>query len=510
MSFSQIGEERLDDLLRTLEEATRAGRRSGGRFVEPAPRTLSRAKSLGHHIVFGRRGSGKSSLLIKAQTEFSSEKTPTAYVDLESYKEHSYPDVLVSILIAAIQGFRRAVTESVSTTSRWRRLFSKIGICAPTGQRLILKEITALESELQSLLFSQDGASIETLSKMSATQSETLEAKASFTGGVVAPEISAATTAETSQAKETKEQTQRSKIDFLRRSIPRFQHLFEQIAQSGTKNSAYLFLDDLYHIQRQHQASVLDYFHTISKGSGVWLKIGTIKHRTDHYKRGNPTVGMKLGDDANEINLDQTLEAYKGTKDFLFRVLSGLSTEVGIPSSRELFSEDAIDRLVIASGGVARDFLIICRAAIDRAREENRDKVFAEDVNRASNAHAITKEQELQLDTKENEIQIFQSVLNEVRDFARRTRSNCFLVDRDAQANKRKVIEELVDLKFLHLVSSLVTISSRPGKVYTGYMLDLSQYAQFRLSRVKPIRFWLSKSRGELRRASLIFDLESA
>jgi len=53
-------------LAKPAEEVTRSTEEGVKRFVEPASGTLRRAKSKRHHIVFGRRGSGKTSLLRKA------------------------------------------------------------------------------------------------------------------------------------------------------------------------------------------------------------------------------------------------------------------------------------------------------------------------------------------------------------------------------------------------------------------------------------------------------------
>ena len=72
---------------------------------------------------------------------------------------------------------------------------------------------------------------------------------------------------------------------------------------------------------------------------------------------------MKLGDDAEEIDLDLTLEKYAITKDFLTKILSNLMTPVGL-KTEDLMTEGAIDRLVLASGGVARDFLSIFRRSV--------------------------------------------------------------------------------------------------------------------------------------------------
>ena len=82
-----------------LEEATRSSASGVRRFVEPAAGTLTRATSRTHHIVFGRRGSGKSSLLRKAAQDLTVDRRPIAFVDLESFKGHEYPDVLISVLL---------------------------------------------------------------------------------------------------------------------------------------------------------------------------------------------------------------------------------------------------------------------------------------------------------------------------------------------------------------------------------------------------------------------------
>jgi polynucleotide 5'-kinase involved in rRNA processing len=84
----------VQKLARDVEESTRSTREGVKYFIEPAPGTLARAKYKRHHIVFGRRGSGKSSLLAKVTADLTVNRTPIAYVDLEEFKGHSYPDVL--------------------------------------------------------------------------------------------------------------------------------------------------------------------------------------------------------------------------------------------------------------------------------------------------------------------------------------------------------------------------------------------------------------------------------
>jgi hypothetical protein len=111
------------------------------------------------------------------------------------------------------------------------------------------------------------------------------------------------------------ERTKRNKLDFLHRKIIHFQKLFDAIVElSG--GDAFIFLDDLYHLRRPDQPHVLDYFHRIVKGRSVWLKIGTIRHRTNWYHHGNPPIGMKLGDDCDDIDLDITLAKFEIARRF--------------------------------------------------------------------------------------------------------------------------------------------------------------------------------------------------
>src|SRR5258708_10629024 len=95
----------IDQLMTLVEEATRAVKGPPKRFIEPARGTLDRAKSRRHHIVFGRRGSGKTSLLRKASSDLTLRRLPTALIDLEAFKGHAYPDVLLSVLIETLHAF---------------------------------------------------------------------------------------------------------------------------------------------------------------------------------------------------------------------------------------------------------------------------------------------------------------------------------------------------------------------------------------------------------------------
>jgi hypothetical protein len=220
---------------------------------------------------------------------------------------------------------------------------------------------------------------------------------------------------------------------------------------------------------------------------------------------------MKLGDEADDIDLDLTLEKYSLTKTFLFKVLSAFATESGVKLD-EVLAQGARDRLVLASGGVARDFLTIFRRSVDVARERSGvhargPKIGAEDVNRASGEHDQTKRDELRRDTDQERDRI-EAALAQIVDFCTaKTHSNCFLVQQKSHEEYIHLIAELVDMRLIHLVRSRISVGHRQGQAYVAYMLDLSQYTGDRKKRdLTMIPFWEADGEDQLRLAKYIYD----
>ena len=487
------------------------------RFVEPAQGTLRRATLKRHHIVFGRRGSGKSSLLRKAAADLTIDRRPIAYVDLETFKAHSYPDVLLSVLISTFAEFekwlRTAAIHPAHKASFWQRLFGSQPK-RPAFNRKAAEELATIlhgqVSELEKQLHSADDI---------ATTSSMKENRGSESGNAAGASVGAETLnlkvnfsdiTTAGSTKEIQEAYRKSKTDFLHRHILDYQRLFRQMAALSS-GDAYLFLDDLYHIRRADQPQVVDYFHRVAKGSNLWLKIGTIRHRTSWYVHGDPPVGVKLGDDADEIDLDLTLEKYRLAREFLVKVLRNFVNDCEGLSINQILNEGAIDRLVLASGGVARDFLAIFRKAIDVARERGEDhrgpKIGSEDVNVGAGEHENSKREELKRDALDDQKQIekqFDKVVDFCVDLAK---ANLFLLDKGATGIEVDLIHELVDLRLIHLVRSRITVSKRPGKIFEGYMLDVSQYTGSRKRHnFEIVNFWQQEDTEGLRRVKLIYD----
>jgi hypothetical protein len=510
---------KVDALATKVEEAARSTEAGVKHFTEPAPGTLKRAVSRRHHIVFGRRGSGKSSLLRKGVADLTVDRRPIAYVNLETFKEHSYPDVLLSVLIETFSEFKKwldtAAVHPANRQSFWKKIFG----AAPSRPSFNRKESAKLSDSIKAqieALETQLHSADESAVKVTTSERSQVDESAEDSAGVRASAVQLSEANKTSSSRNRGEEIQKEfrqrKMDFLHRHILDYQRIFTEMAALSEGNS-YLFLDDLYHIRRSDQARVIDYFHRVAKDHHLWLKVGTIRHRTEWYFHGDPPIGLKLGDDADEIDLDITLEKYALAKQFLLKVLANLAGEGDGIDLAGILTDGATDRLVLASGGVARDFLSIFRRSIDvarervRAAEEHTAKINAEDVNIASGEYDTSKREEFKRDTATGDQLSLDQQFERIRNFCLdEAKSNCFLLDKDAKGEEVALIHELVDLKLLHLVRSQVTVSGRPGRIYEAYMLDLSQYAGSRKRRgLQIIEFWEPESKESLRKASLIY-----
>ena len=515
--------EEVGKLVTLVEEAARSTEESVKYFVEPAPGTLARARNKRHHLIFGRRGSGKSSLLRKAASELTLDRRPIAYVNLEVFKGHSHPDVLLSVLISTFREFKSwmetAAVYPATRKSFWRDLFGSIprrGSYRRKDADDIVDTIGKIIDELVRTLNQSDVADVTQEKKSEASESLAAEGSVFSKGPGAGAEAKARAESAESRAARIEEKFKRSKIDFLHRRVIDYQQVFNRLGVLSN-GDAFLFLDDLYHIRRSDQARVVDYFHRVAKDNRLWLKVGTIRHRTTWYIHGDPSIGMKIGDDSDEIDLDVTLEKYRIAKDFLRNILNNFAVEAGAARASSFITDGAFDRLVLASGGVARDFLSIFRRSIDVARERGGgargERVGAEDVNIAAGEYDSSKREEFRRDTSDElETSSLEAVFYKLREFClEQNNTNCFLLDKDERGDEVDNIRELVDLKLIHLVRSRVTVSGRPGKIFEAYMLDLSQYAGSRKRRnLDLIEFWRTGADKALRRISLIYSPHAA
>ena len=203
-------------------------------------------------------------------------------------------------------------------------------------------------------------------------------------------------------------------------------------------------------------------------------------------------------------------EKYEIASRFLVQVLNQIIRNAGLKDYNKVLADGGTQRLVLASGGVARDFLTIFRKSVDVARERGLthrgERIGAEDVNIAAGEHDTSKRDELNRDTL-GEREGLEKALLVIQQFCIDNKTNCFLVERDIETPETSLIRELVDLRFIHVVASRTTVRRRAGTLYMAYMLDVSQYTGERRRRdLSMLQFWKRSEMDRLRLPKYVLD----
>jgi hypothetical protein len=161
-----------------------------------------------------------------------------------------------------------------------------------------------------------------------------------------------------------------------------------------------------------------------------------------------------------------------------------------LPTYKGFLATSALDRLVLASGGVPRDFLTLCASAIEGARlREKARQTGVQDVNDAAGRAAKVKMQELEGDAAAalGSARALLDGLNDIREFLLSERQiNFFRVDfhdKEQKAKEYSLVQGLMDLRMLHIISSGVSARHEAGRRSEVYLLDLSEYSAQRLKR---------------------------
>jgi hypothetical protein len=504
-------------LLPLLAEAARATADTAARFVSPRPGILEEASARRHQLVYGRRGVGKSTLLRRVAAEGQGTGREVIFIDVETLRGRPYPDVLIELLTRLLDHIQERLRRD--------------GLITRLRRRPLLRRVRQLSQQLDRLLSEPQTAEHTVKQLRSASQRTTKGAEAK--GGIRAllPHHGAAATAGISgrvskesktgddTESESRAQFERTKMDgLLEAAIPISNVLADAHQELGLPTL--VVLDDFYHIRLGDQPEVLAYLHQVVKELDIHLKVCGVRHRLHTFEDGDPPVGMEPEHDADQITLDITLERFATAKEFLERVLAGICREVDI-EVKGMITEGGRERLVLASGGVARDYLSLVRRALRNSTERPahqfrpKNRITAEDVAEAASDLYEQKQEELKKDAGE-EAEALRSRLSDIVNFAvEKNRTNVLLVETTKlqEEDWGKEVQGLVDLRFLHKVDTLST--KRGGETYAGrkfaaFTLDLSTWTSTRSEQISPISFWEPGGKQKMRQPRLIYTPERA
>jgi hypothetical protein len=389
----------------------------------------------------------------------------TIYIETDEIKRLGYPDVLIRLLLSVMEN-------TPSVKQRWRKyLFCKTKI-----QKHI--------EDLRILLNQAEHREIKEEDKKS-------------TGVDIGSEYGGAN-AKFSKTKSLGKSSKfgENKLDTLERHLSDYKVALIEELNNSKYDSVYVIIDDYYLIKKERQPDVIDYMHRLLRGTDYYLKVGTVRHRTNLIRNEQQIIGVELKQDIEEINLDRTLENLPSASDYLTNILNSMGEEVGLPNaSTDLFNPLAFEKLVIASGGVPRDFLTIFVGALEAAFSAgNTNKLTPTNIWKSASSHSYRIKLKNLRDDVFKDADAIENVFRDLMRFCiQEKKKTCFLISQeDAQKLPRthELILQLMDFKLIHVVEPDTSAASGRQGRFEAYTLDFSLFMEPRKRNIDIIEFW--------------------
>jgi hypothetical protein len=246
-----------------------------------------------------------------------------------------------------------------------------------------------------------------------------------------------------------------------------------------------VYIDDFYFFPIHDQPSLLDYAFGLLRDCDGWLKIASIERLTRTFEPSS-RAGLEIPHDASKIDLDRTLEDPAAAQDFLQHMLSNYTTAAGVGEPSTIAKRSALGRLVLASGGVPRDYLNLFASSIVQARSSrpNPKEVGREDVAVAAGGAARGKKRDLEQDVESDAASTLLYALEKISNKVKGDGYAYFRVDLAEKDEKGyELLGQLTDLRFIHLIQAILSDQHKGGVKYETYILDLSEYSDVRVKR---------------------------
>ena len=411
VSVSSVQDERITQLIELLNSRSRTSEQLPAlRYVKDAEENLAITLSPRHHLIFGRRGVGKSALMVEARSLLQRKGALTTWMNFQPLRGLSSSRAFLTLLL------RLCDLPRIQHQNRLRTPLSEV-------------HASTLRERIQNTL--AGAADVDLVAQ-----------------GLVGD------------------------AQYMLRLLT------DEVAQD-----LYLFFDDVHYMPSAELPVLLDMIHGLTRDNRVWIKAAGIKHQMRWFV-DNPPTGLQTGHDATIINLDVTLENPRNARFFLSNIFQTYVEELRIKSISRVISASAIDRLVLASGGVPRDFLILSAAAMasTRARQGGRT-AGVQDVNAVAGEAANLKLQELEEDAAASRGGARQRIdtLGRIRNFLISTRQITFFqidfLDKERHPAEYDLVQGLMDLRMIHLLHASLSDRHEAGKRAEVYLIDLSQYS---------------------------------
>jgi hypothetical protein len=457
----------LPKLRKIIQESLRVQRGSAEQvaYIDTG-NVLSDVSAHQNHVIFARRGCGKT-LLLHYSARNLSKGIHAIYLNCEDFKKNSFPNVLIEILDALFRELEANLSGWFGRKKRSKELIRKI--------RSDLSGLQSKADQIDSSVKATSSAELGTNSKAEIGSPIGLKALAGFSG-------------KSREEIERVFQLKQNKLDELDKWLPTLKRQVREFFDVSDNVSAiYLQIDDLYQLRQDDQPFVVDYVHRLCKDLPLFFKIATLRHASILFvnREGQP-IGAQERHDFQPINIDYTFADFRKTRDQNRRIFYEFGQLAGFKNAEVdgLFKGEGFDRPVLAGGGVPRDTLSLFLEVLSdvQANKCGDGRIGKDDVRILSKANFERRIEELKHDSGAAQQEPLIKGIYVIREFCLAKKSNVFLVpERTLQQNDefRGLIYRLLDYRIIHSGATALSHKSREG-AYQGFAIDIGCYAHLR------------------------------
>jgi hypothetical protein len=454
---------KIDKLRELITESLRV-QKGGGELIDyiDVSDALQSVSSRQNHTIFARRGCGKT-LLMHASERFIKSDMRIIYLNCEDFKRHTFPNVLVEILISVF-------SEIEKNLKGW---FGRKKILKVTVSNILIK--------LKKMIDEPDSQSSEIKQGISISNDDSASAGVKvFNTASTGVDYSV----KTKEDIEKKYNLYKEKLQNLDLWLPELKREIRNFFEiSNNVKCAILQVDDLYHLKRTDQAFVVDYIHRLCKDIPLYFKIATLRHASTLYvDRGGQPIGAQERHDYQPINIDYNFSDFNRTKKQNWLILLEYAKKAKIIESElnTLFKGAGFERLVMAGGGVPRDVLSLF---LELLSDSDGEAIGKDEVRQISLRNLERRIGELKQDSQGEEQEGLIRGIYAIREFCLSKKTNIFLVSEQVLQKHNGILimlNRLLDYRIIHEASTALTRKSSSGGTYRAYAIDIGCYANMR------------------------------
>jgi energy-coupling factor transporter ATP-binding protein EcfA2 len=493
-----VSTQTLDALRKLITESIRIQRDTATHvsYID-ASHVLSDVESRQNHVVYGRRGCGKTLLLHASAAKLPAE-TRRVYLNCEDFKQHTFPNVLIEVLEAVFMELEKNLSGWFGKGRKQKQIIEAI--------RAKFEALRKAPDALEEQVSRSDQASSST------SRGARIGGALGLEGGQVEARIGERRGQQASTA-ETSSYVRRSdKVRQLNQDLPWVkQQLRDFFAASTRVQAVFIQVDDFYHLRLADQPFVVDYLHRLCKDLPMYFKVATLRHVCSLFiERDGQPIGVQERHDFLPIDIDFTFEHFDKTSRQVRSIFHAYGQQVGIEPAEfdGLFKGEGFTRLVVAGGGVPRDCLSMFLDAHTNAKDTGDGKIGKDTMRLLSLETFENRIRDLKRDSQADQQDMLLRGIYAIREFCFTNRTNAFVLDerelRDI-AWMNELVFRLLDYRIVHAAASAFTHKTHQG-TFRAFVIDVGCYGFWRKleGKLREIDVSQSQAKERLRSAPLL------